>query len=126
MREDLLITLFHPVLDERVKQLILDLKAAGHRVVCGTNAFERHYEYHVEHGEYAVFDRVHPSHLMGVAKPSAAFYEHVLQREGWSARGTFFIDDGEANVATAGAMGIRSFHYTSFPLLQRWLAENLR
>jgi hypothetical protein len=50
VKEDLLITCFHPVNDARMERLIFDLKAAGHRVVCGTNALEKHYRYHLEHG----------------------------------------------------------------------------
>ncbi len=126
VREDLLITCFHPVVDERMRQLILDLKAAGHRVVCGTNAFEKHYRYHLERGEYAVFDRVYASNLLGIAKPSPAFYKHILGQEGWQARDTFFIDDRAANVAVAGDLGMRSFLYESpmsFPALQAWLAD---
>ena len=74
VREDLLITCFHPATDPRMERLILDLKAAGHRVVCGTNAFEKHYRYHLERGEYAVFDQVYASNLMGIAKPSPGFF----------------------------------------------------
>jgi HAD superfamily hydrolase (TIGR01509 family) len=126
VREDLLITCFHPVNDKRMERLILDLKTAGHRVVCGTNAFEKHYRYHLERGEYAVFDRVYASNLLGIAKPSPAFFRHILGQEGWQARDTFFVDDRAANVAVAGELGMRSFLYElpmSFPALQAWLAD---
>ena len=123
VREDLLITLFHPVTDQRVARLILDLKAAGQRVVCGTNCFEKHYLYHLERGEYAVFDKIYASHLMKVAKPSPAFWAHILEQEGWQARETFFIDDGAANVVAARDLGIHSLLYESFEQLREWLAE---
>jgi HAD superfamily hydrolase (TIGR01509 family) len=126
VREDLLITCFHPVNDKRMERLILDLKTAGHRVVCGTNAFEKHYRYHLERGEYAVFDRVYASNLLGIAKPSPAFFRHILGQESWQARDTFFVDDRAANVAVAGELGMRSFLYElpmSFPALQAWLAD---
>jgi phosphoglycolate phosphatase-like HAD superfamily hydrolase len=80
VREDLLITCFHPVNDERVRRLILELKAAGHRVVCGTNAFEKHYRYHLERGEYAVFDHVYASNLLGIAKPSPRRWNSACAR----------------------------------------------
>ncbi len=86
VREDLLITCFHPATDPRMERLILDLKAAGHRVVCGTNAFEKHYRYHLERGEYAVFDRVYASNLMGIAKPSPDFFQHILDAGGLAGR----------------------------------------
>jgi putative hydrolase of the HAD superfamily len=126
VREDLLITCFHPVTDPRMERLILDLKAAGHRVVCGTNAFEKHYRYHLERGEYAAFDRVYASNLLGIAKPSQDFFLHILGQEGWQARDTFFIDDRAANVTAAGNLGMHSFLYESprsFPALQAWLAD---
>lgn len=125
MSEDLLITRFHPVVDERVRLLILELKAAGHRVVCGTNSFEKHYLYHLERGEYAVFDRVYASHLMRIAKPSPAFFRSILEQEGWQAYGTLFVDDRASNVAAARDLGIHSFLYEtpeSYPALQAWLA----
>lgn len=126
VREDLLITCFHPVTDKRVERLILDLKAAGHRVVCGTNAFEKHYRYHLERGEYAVFDRVYASNLLGIAKPSPTFFRHILDQEGWQAREAFFIDDWATNVTAARDLGMRSFLYESplsFPALLAWLAD---
>ncbi|OHD72625.1 MAG: hypothetical protein A2177_02465 [Spirochaetes bacterium RBG_13_68_11] len=126
VREDLLITCFHPANDKRMERLIIDLKAVGHRVVCGTNAFEKHYRYHLERGEYAAFDRVYASNLLGIAKPSPVFFQYVLGQEGWQARDTFFIDDRAANVAVARELGMRSFLYESpmsFPALQAWLAD---
>jgi FMN phosphatase YigB (HAD superfamily) len=124
VHEDLLIACFHPVVDERMRRLILDLKAAGHRVVCGTNALEKHYQYHLERGEYDVFDHVYASNLLGIAKPSPAFFRHILDQEGWQAREAFFIDDGAANVAAARELGMRPFFYESpqsFTALQAWL-----
>jgi FMN phosphatase YigB (HAD superfamily) len=128
VREDLLITCFHPSNDVRMEQLILDLKAGGHRVVCGTNAFETHYRYHLARGQYAVFDRVYASNLLGIAKPSPAFFRHILDREGWPAGETFFIDDRAANVAAAGDLGMQPFLYdvaspAAFAALLGWLAE---
>ena len=126
VREDLLITCFRPSNDVRMERLILDLKAAGHRVVCGTNAFEKHYRYHLEHGEYAVFDRVYASNLMGIAKPSPEFFRHILEQEGWQAGDTFFVDDRAANVEAARELGMRAFRYdhespAGFAALRAWL-----
>jgi putative hydrolase of the HAD superfamily len=107
-----------------VEHLIIELKAAGHRVVCGTNTFKKHYRHHLERGDYKVFDAVYASHIIGIAKPSVAFFQHILQQEGWRARDAFFIDDNADNVAAAAGMGIRAFHYESFPALQAWLNVN--
>ncbi len=124
VQEDLLITHFHPVPDARVERLVMEVKAAGHRVVCGTNCLEKHYRYHLERGEYAVFDAVYASHLLGTAKPSPSFYLHILEQEGWQAADTFFVDDRAANVAGARQLGIRSFLYKpreSCDALHEWL-----
>jgi putative hydrolase of the HAD superfamily len=111
VREDLLSTCFRPANDPEVERLIVELKAAGHRVVCGTNAFESHYRHHLARGEYAVFDRVYASNRMGVAKPSPAFYHRILAEEDWRAGDTFFVDDRAANVEAARALGMRAFLY---------------
>lgn len=128
VREDLLITCFHPHNDPRMERLILELKAAGHRVVCGTNAFEAHYRHHLERGEYAVFDRIYASNRMGIAKPSPEFFRRILDGEGWRAEGAFFVDDRAENVAAARAVGMNAFHYdvaspTGLTALRAWLAD---
>lgn len=122
VRENLWVSLFHPANDRRVERLILRLKAAGHTVVCGTNTIDEHYRYHLEHGEYAVFDRVYASHLMKSAKPSPDFFHHILKAEGWRAGEACFIDDNAENVAAARDLGIRSHLYQSSEALRDWLA----
>lgn len=126
VREDLLITCFHPHSDPRMERLILDLKTGGHRVVCGTNAFETHYRYHLERGEYAVFDRVYTSNLLGIAKPSPEFFRRILAEEGWRVEDTLFVDDRIENVAAARELGMRAFLYESrdsLAELRAWLAD---
>jgi len=131
VREDLLLTCFHPHNDPLMERLILDLKAGGHRVVCGTNAFEAHYRYHLEREEYAVFDRIYASNLLGIAKPSPEFFRHILANEGWRAGDTFFIDDRIENTAAARELGMSAFDYdfaspTGLTELRAWLAaENV-
>jgi len=122
VREDLWLTLFHPANDRRIERLILRLKAAGYAVVCGTNTIAGHYRHHLEHGEYAVFERVYASHRIGAAKPAPEFFLHILKAEGWQAREVFFIDDSAEHVAAAGELGIRSHHYRRFGTLREWLA----
>jgi HAD superfamily hydrolase (TIGR01509 family) len=126
VREDLLAACFHPENDPRMERLILALKAAGHRVVCGTNALETHYRHHLSRGEYASFDHVYASNLLGIAKPSPAFYRHILEQEGWQAQDTFFVDDRAANVEAARELGMLAFQYhapESFASLVEWLID---
>jgi putative hydrolase of the HAD superfamily len=111
IREDLFSLFFHPVLDEKVVQLIEVLKTTS-RVVAGTNTMSSHYEIHRKLGDYAVFHRVYASHLMGCAKPDPAFYKHITDEESCTPGETVFIDDMEENVAAARSLGIHSILFT--------------
>lgn len=85
--------------DSCMQQLVLDLKAGGNRVVAGTNTMAAHLDYHNERGHLDTFDAVYASHLMGVQKPSPAFYTHILEAEEYPPSETWFIDDLAINVA---------------------------
>ncbi len=124
VREDLLITRFHPVLDQRVKNLILALKRGGSRVVCGTNTFEKHYLHHLRRGDYDVFDKVYASHLLGVAKPSPEFFLRILGEESWRPGEVVFVDDMPANVRAAADLGIHAVLYTACEDLEALLLGN--
>lgn len=58
------------------------------------------------------FEHIFASCEVGLRKPDAAFYHHAMQRLGWAAAETLFIDDIEANVAGARAAGLRAYHLT--------------
>ena len=58
------------------------------------------------------FKDIFASCEVGLRKPDAAFYHHAMQRLGWAAAETLFIDDIEANVAGARAAGLRAYHLT--------------
>ncbi len=120
IREDLFSLYFHPVLDQKVVQLIEDLKTAS-RVVAGTNTMSSHYEIHRKLGDYAVFHRVYASHLMGCAKPDPAFYRHITGEESRAPDETVFIDDIEENVAAARSLGIHSILFTGPETLRKSL-----
>jgi putative hydrolase of the HAD superfamily len=72
---------FKPVLNAGTLKIIRDLKAAGHRTVCGTNTLDSHYQSHVEREDYAVFDKMYASHLMGIIKPDPEFWRFILKEE---------------------------------------------
>jgi putative hydrolase of the HAD superfamily len=76
--EDLFSKFFFPTLNDDMVALITQLKQ-HHRVVCGTNTIAAHYQYHLEHNDYAVFEAVYASHLMGIAKPRVEFYQYILR-----------------------------------------------
>ncbi|MEI6874574.1 MAG: HAD-IA family hydrolase [Spirochaetota bacterium] len=47
----------------------------------------------------------------GFAKPDPAFYLHFLERSGWSADHTLFIDDTARNIEAATALGFAVHHF---------------
>jgi putative hydrolase of the HAD superfamily len=112
---------FHPKMDEPTVKVVEELKAAGMRVVVGTNVIDAHYKIHQKLNQYAVFDRVYASHLMGLAKPDPAFYAYILNAEGIQSGEAFFTDDVAENVNVASALGFNAFVYTNAVTLKEQL-----
>lgn len=59
-----------------------------------------------------LFDPLLISAEMGVMKPDARIYHHLLEKLGRPAHETIFIDDRAENVQAAAALGIHAIHYT--------------
>jgi putative hydrolase of the HAD superfamily len=118
---DLLNRYFHPELDPAVVKIIDTLKPEN-RVVAGTNTIGPHYDLHRQQGDYEIFDAVYASHLIGLAKPDPAFYTHILDQEQYPAERAVFIDDVQANVDAAQALGIRSLLFSGAEQLEKDLA----
>ena len=107
VKEELFGKFFHSSLDQEVVALIRELKARS-RVVCGTNTFDPHYDYHLNQGHYAIFDAVFASNKIGLSKPDPEFYRYILKREGGDPEDAFLVDDTEVNVLSAERMGINA------------------
>lgn len=56
------------------------------------------------------FLRIFTSHQIGMRKPDAASFRHVLDAMEWSAAETLFIDDSYQHIEGANAIGIRAYH----------------
>ncbi|WP_038909376.1 glucose-1-phosphatase [Dickeya oryzae] len=86
------------------------LRQEGHRVVILSNTNRLHCQFWP--GEYPevqqAADRIYLSQDIGMRKPEAAIYHHVLREEGFAASDALFFDDNAANVDAANALGIRS------------------
>lgn len=54
------------------------------------------------------FDRVYFSHHIGMRKPEAAIFEHVLADTGFDPRHTLFIDDSQQHIVGASELGIQT------------------
>ncbi|GAB4033528.1 HAD family hydrolase [Spirosoma gilvum] len=57
-----------------------------------------------------LFERVFYSYEVGLAKPSPAIYQHVLDQAGLVASETAFFDDNAANIQSAAVLGIQAVH----------------
>lgn len=55
------------------------------------------------------FDHLFLSYEMGIMKPNVKIFEAVLDTAGIKAEETLFIDDAEANIETALALGFRTY-----------------
>jgi len=69
------------------------------------------------------FDGIVVSGEIGVVKPDARIYRHLLGRFGLTAEDCVFIDDSATNVAGAEAVGITGLHFQSPDKLRRELAK---
>ena len=118
-------TFFRPTRRPRMYDLARRLKAAGARVVAGTNTLDAHYRIHQEQGDYDVFEHTYASNLIHVAKPDPAFYRHILDAEGVPAQDALFIDDHPVNVEAAAALGIHAILFESeddaIAKVERWV-----
>lgn len=120
---DLFRVLFHPEKIVETYDLIQLLKDRKHRVVCGTNTIESHYDNHICRGDYEVFDMTYTSVNLGVAKPDLCFWEKIMKIEKVSPEQCVFIDDKIENVEAAKKLGIKAFLFTSTLELKALLAE---
>ena len=109
---DLFRLYFHPTRQKKTVELIQKLKEK-HRVVCGTNTNQSHWENHLECGDYAFFNQTYASNIIGIMKPDPLFFETIMKAEGFSAAQTFFTDDKIENCEAAAKLGINTHHFTS-------------
>ena len=94
--------------------IISELRAAGHRVVSGSNTYFGHWEYckAMEGRPLDCFDKLYASHEIHYTKPDEEFYLHIMKEEGFEPRDSFFTDDYTVNLETASRLGMNTFHYT--------------
>ena len=99
--------------DQQALDILARVRDAGHRVVAVTNTNLTHEEHwRARFSEFdAAFDHIYSSARLGERKPYPAFYTTVLEAEGAGPSDAFFIDDLEANVKAARAVGVPSHHF---------------
>ncbi|MBX9496703.1 glucose-1-phosphatase [Yersinia enterocolitica] len=97
-----------------VISIMQKLRAEGHRVVVLSNTNRLHCNYWPQHYPEvaAAADHMYLSQDLGMRKPEARIYQHVLSVENIPAEQAVFFDDVEANIVAARIEGIAGIHVT--------------
>jgi putative hydrolase of the HAD superfamily len=104
-----------------VVEVLADLRAGGTRLALLSNA-GRDYGSYFRHGPLGdFFDGCYVSGELGLLKPDAAIYHHVLDDLSVRAADAVFIDNRALNVAGAEAIGITGHVFTSPAALRSFL-----
>lgn len=105
--------------------LLNKLRAKGHRVVILSNTNKLHCAFWPT--QYPdVQQAVHKLYLsqnLGMRKPEARIYQHVLDTEGVAADQAIFFDDNAQNIEAARALGIESVLVTDSKTVPDWFAS---
>lgn len=110
----------HPNL--AVFRLIERIKTAGYKLGVISNVGQS-LEAYVPKQYLQVFDVVTISADLGILKPQAAIYEHHLHKLGVAPNEAIFIDDRQANVDGANAVGMMGIYFTDAGQLETRLRE---
>lgn len=98
-------------LNDDMVQFIHDLKGAGIPIGILTNNVREFREWWWPLMDFeSVFDTIVDSHEVGMRKPNPAIYNLTMERLGATATRTAFLDDLEANVNAANALGMHGIH----------------
>ncbi|MHA3504994.1 glucose-1-phosphatase [Yersinia enterocolitica] len=97
-----------------VISIMQKLRAEGHRVVVLSNTNRLHCNYWPQHYPEVAAAAAHMylSQDLGMRKPEARIYQHVLSAENIPAEQAVFFDDVEANIVAARIEGITGIHVT--------------
>ena len=102
---------FRFALNDDMVALVGDLRAAGVRTGILTNNVREFREWWWPLMDFeSHFDVIVDSHEVGMRKPNPAIYRLTMDRLGASPATTAFLDDLEANVAAASALGMHGVH----------------
>ncbi len=104
-------------------EVLADLKAGGTRLALLSNAGPDFGSYFRRGPLGDFFAACYVSGELNLLKPDPAIYRHVLDDLGTSAAAAVFIDDREANVRGARALGITGHLFTGVPALRAFLAS---
>lgn len=104
---------FHLPLIEGMQELVVDIKKSGAKIFLLSNisiGFAEQYHRVPQFVElFSHFDGLVFSGPLGIIKPSAAIFHHLLNSYGLEAEDCIFIDDSPKNIAGAEAVGIQGY-----------------
>lgn len=108
-----------------VIEIMHRLRNEGHRVVVLSNTNRLHCNYWPQHYPQVAeaADHMYLSQDLGMRKPDANIYQHVLKAENTPADQAIFFDDVEANVAAAAALGIKAVHVVDRQVVPAFFAQ---
>ncbi|HTD99847.1 MAG TPA: HAD family phosphatase [Mucilaginibacter sp.] len=113
-------------IDAAWNSLLLGVDKGTHEVLADLNKKYRtfllsninpiHYDYIMNYlqkefgfeGNDHLFEKTYYSHLIGIRKPDSAIFEKVLKENDLKAEETVFIDDIQANLDAAKALGLQT------------------
>lgn len=105
--------------EPRMIDAVHTLRKAGVRTALVSNSWSDHYPDEV----LAPFDLALISGRLGMRKPEPEIYLHALRELGAQPAECCFVDDFEANVATADRLGMRTILHTTVELTLPQLSE---
>ena len=85
------------------------VKEKGYNTYVLSNACNRFYSYFPKHYDLDSFEGIVVSSDIKMIKPNPAIYEYILKTYDLNPIECLFIDDVEANVRAAEALGIKGF-----------------
>jgi FMN phosphatase YigB (HAD superfamily) len=111
--------------------LLLKVKAK-YRTFLMSNINDIHYSHIMNYlkrefnfeGNDHLFEKVYYSHIVGIRKPDAAFFQKILTENNLIPAETLFIDDSPQHLATAKQLGIQTYLMTAPDTLQKFFANN--
>jgi 2-haloacid dehalogenase len=99
---------------EQTVEILAELKRAGREIYALSNWSAETFPYARKRFEFlGWFDRVVISGEVGLIKPNREFFDFLLEKTGRRAEELVFIDDSQANVATARELGFDVIHFHS-------------
>lgn len=105
--------------------LIKELSAQGYKLYCLSNMSVDFYDYLKTRDVFNYFDGRIISALEHMVKPDREIYDLILNRYHLKPEESLFIDDLEANVKAAQAVGMNTVHFTDKHKAYEEIRKNL-